>query len=200
MKRYGVILADPPWTYRDKAHSGERGVQYKYDVMSISDIKSLPVHRIATDNCALFLWVTFPLIQEGLDTMAAWGFTYKTVAFTWVKRSKTGAKLHWGMGNWTRSNAEICLLGVRGKPKRVDAGVHSVIESPIREHSQKPDEVRDRIVRLMGDVPRVELFARNTVPGWDAIGNGIDGRDIREVLGEWDGSDANRNVNTNGIR
>lgn len=183
MEKYNIILADPPWAYRDKARSGKRGVEYKYDVLSIDEIKQLPVQDIAANDCALFLWVTFPLLQEGLNTMRAWGFEYKTIAFNWVKQSKRGTKLHWGMGNWTRANSEICLLGIKGKPKRISAGVHSVvIESPVEEHSKKPGIVRERIVQLMGDIPRIELFAREKSAGWAAIGNGINGIDIRDIL------------------
>lgn len=108
------------------------------------------------------------MLREALEVIEAWGFTYKTVAFNWVKQNKTGAGLFWGLGNWTRSNSEICLLAVKGKPKRMSARVHSVILSPIQQHSRKPAETRDRIVELMGDLPRIELFAREAAPGWDA--------------------------------
>lgn len=113
------------------------------------------------------------MLKEALDVIEAWGFTYKTVAFNWVKQNKNGAGLFMGLGNWTRSNSEICLLAVRGKPKRVSASVHSVILSPLQQHSQKPGEARDRIVELMGDLPRIELFARETAPGWDSWGNEV---------------------------
>lgn len=117
------------------------------------------------------MWATFPMLREALEVIEAWGFTYKTVAFNWVKQNKTGAGLFWGLGNWTRSNSEICLLAVKGKPKRMSARVHSVILSPIQQHSRKPAETRDRIVELMGDLPRIELFAREAAPGWDAWGD-----------------------------
>ena len=182
MNKYSVIYADPPWTYNDKCHAGKRGVEYKYPTMSIEDIKNLQISNIADDNCILFLWVTFPLLQEGLDTIKAWGFTYKTVAFNWIKRNKKSDSLFWGMGNWTRSNSEICLLAIKGKPKRISAKVHSVIETfeteqidaRISRHSKKPDEIRNRIVELMGDIPRIELFAREKVNGWNAWGNEVD--------------------------
>lgn len=172
--KYNIIYADPPWNYNDPCNSGKRGAIHKYPTMSIEEIKKLPVRKIAADDSLLFLWVTFPLLQEGLDTIAAWGFKYKTIAFNWIKQSKTGQSLHWGMGNWTRANSEICLLGVRGNPKRVSAGVHSVVMSPLRKHSQKPDEVRDRIVELAGDLPRIELFARNETEGWHVWGNEVE--------------------------
>ena len=111
------------------------------------------------------------MLREALEVIEAWGFTYKTVAFNWVKQNKTGAGLFWGLGNWTRSNSEICLLAVKGKPKRMSASVHSVILSPVQQHSRKPAETRDRIVELMGDLPRIELFAREAAPGWDAWGD-----------------------------
>jgi N6-adenosine-specific RNA methylase IME4 len=105
-----------PWSYRDKCHAGQRGVIYKYQTMTIEEIKALPVWSIAAPDCCLFLWVTFPQLQEGLDTIKAWGFTYKTVAFNWVKKNKSGEGWFWGMGNWTRSNPEVCLLAIKGKP------------------------------------------------------------------------------------
>lgn len=174
--KYGAIMADPPWSYKDKARAGRRGAEYKYPTMAISDIAALPVADLAAPNCALFLWVTWPQLPAGLQVIDSWGFEYKTIAFTWIKTTKTG-KLAWGMGNWTRANSEPCLLGIKGKPKRVDAGVHSVIMSQRREHSRKPDEVRERIVQLLGDVPKIELFARQKVSGWDCWGNEVE-RDI----------------------
>lgn len=182
MDKYDVLYADPPWTYRDKCKSGNRGVEFKYPTMTIEDIKSLPVKEIASDNSALFLWVTWPLLKEGIDTLESWGLDYKTIAFNWIKMNKKSPTPFWGMGNWTRSNSEPCLLGVRGKPKRASASVHSVILSPIQKHSKKPDEARDRIVELMGDAKRIELFARELYPGWTCVGNDVDGSDIRQVL------------------
>jgi len=183
VKKYQIIYADPPWSYRDKARAGKRGAEYKYPCMSVEQIKALPVNALAAADCALFLWVTFPMLSEGLEVIQAWGFIYKTVAFTWVKTTRNG-KLFWGMGNLPFSNAEVCLLGVKGHPTRISTAVHSVIMATVREHSQKPDETRGRIVQLMGDLPRIELFARKKVPGWDAIGNDIDGRDIKCLLAE----------------
>ena len=115
--------------------------------------------------------MTFPLLKEAWPVLDAWGFTYKSVAFVWVKLNRKASTLFTGMGYWTRANAEICLLATRGHPKRANAGVHQVILSHIEEHSKKPEEARSRIVRLMGDVPRIELFARSRAPGWDVWGN-----------------------------
>jgi len=141
--------------------------------MSNQGIRSLPIADISADNSCLFLWTTMPMIPVALSVIEAWGFEYKTVAFVWVKTTKHG-KLAWGMGNWTRANSELVLLGIKGKPKRIDAGVHQVVRVPSRGHSRKPVEVRDRIVKLMGDTPRVELFARDKVEGWDAWGNEVE--------------------------
>jgi N6-adenosine-specific RNA methylase IME4 len=173
-KKYQVILADPPWHYRNYAdNTASRWVGNKYPVMSLDAIKSLPVEEIADKDCVLFLWTTPPCLLEAIEVVYCWGFTYKTKAFCWVKRNKVADSLFWGMGYWTRSNTEDCWLCVKGSPKRVDAGVHQVIEAPVREHSQKPDEARDRIVKLCGDVPRIELFARQKVAGWDAWGDEV---------------------------
>ena len=142
--------------------------------MSIDAIKALPVSTLAAKDCTLFLWLTFPCMCEAFSVIDAWGFTYKTVAFVWVKQNRKSNSLFIGMGYWTRANAEICVLATRGHPKRVNAGVRQIILSHIEEHSNKPDEVRDRIVQLMGDVPRIELFARQSPEGWDVWGNEVE--------------------------
>lgn len=142
--------------------------------MNTNDISNLPIKDLATDDCVLFMWVTMPKLNECFDVIKAWGFEYKTCAFTWVKKNKKSDSWFWGMGRWTRANAEICLLATKGKPKRMSASVHSVIDTPIEGHSKKPDIVRDKIIELCGDLPRVELFARQKADGWDAWGNEID--------------------------
>ena len=114
------------------------------------------------------------MLQEAFKIIEAWGFTYKTVAFVWIKQNKKSESWFWGLGGWTRSNAEICLLAVKGKPKRISAKVHQLIISHIEAHSKKPDVVRSRIVELLGDLPRLELFARQKPIGWDAWGNEIE--------------------------
>lgn len=172
-KKYNVIYVDPPWGYQNKATRA--AADKHYDTMTIEELKQMPITRgggcLAADDCALFMWATFPMLREALDLIEAWGFKYKTIAFNWIKQNKSGAGLFWGLGNWTRSNSEICLLAIRGKPKRISAAVHSVVMAPVQKHSQKPDEVRERIVKLVGDVPRIELFARAAAPGWDCWGN-----------------------------
>jgi len=166
---FNIILADPAWTYKDKALAGNRGACCKYDVMSIEDIKNLEVGKIAADDCVLFLWCTYPKLNEVFDVIKAWGFEYKTVAFTWVKKYRNGDNFM-GMGRWTRANAEVCLLATKGKPKRISASVRQIIESIPERHSKKPDIVRDKIVELCGDLPRIELFARERAEGWSSWG------------------------------
>lgn len=181
--KYKVIYADPPWQYKVYSDKGKsRSAESHYPTMTIEDIRKLPVELLADKDSVLFLWVTMPCLLEGLSVIKSWGFTYKTVAFVWVKQNRKSDSLFWGMGFWTRCNAEICILATRGKPQRVDAGVHQIVISHVEQHSKKPDEVRERIVRLCGDVPRIELFAREITTGWTCLGNEIDGLDIREAI------------------
>lgn len=180
--KYNVIYVDIPWNYRDKANAGKRGANHKYPTLTLKEVINLPVNEIVADNCFLFLWATAPLLPDAFKVIEAWGFEYKTMAFVWVKKNKVADSLFWGMGNFTRSNAEFCLLAVKGKPKRICAAVHSVVMSPIQKHSQKPNEVRNRIVELCGNIPRLEIFAREKYDGWDCVGNEIDGLDIRDSL------------------
>ena len=174
-KRYGVIYADPPWSFKTYSDKGKvRSAEKHYPTMSKEDIQNLPVRKIAADNSMLFLWVTAPCLIEGIELITAWGFTYKTVAFTWVKQNKKNDGIFTGMGYYTRSNAEYCLLATRGKVlERKSRSVSSVVLSHIERHSKKPNVVRDRIVGLLGNVPRIELFAREQADGWDAWGNEI---------------------------
>jgi len=172
-KKYKIIYADPPWSYKDKALAGNRGAGCKYQTQEKNWLDGLPVSEIADKDCALFLWVTMPMLNECFDLIKAWGFEYKTCAFTWVKKNKKSDSWFWGMGNWTRANAEVCLLATKGKPKRISASVHSVIDARIEGHSKKPDIVRDKIVQLLGNLSRIELFARERYSGWDAWGNEV---------------------------
>ena len=142
--------------------------------MSLEDIKALPIGELAAKDCVLFMWITFPCMQEAFQVLEAWGFEYKTTAFVWIKQNRVSDSLFWGMGYWTRANAELCMLATVGRPKRRSASVHQVILSSIEEHSKKSDVVRERIVELLGDLPCVELFARKKTEGWDAWGNEIE--------------------------
>jgi len=176
-KKYNIIYADPPWSYRDKRDKHPRlcgGASAHYNTMTVEEIKNLPVNKLADDNCMLFIWVTFPNLQEGLDVIKAWGFTYKTLGFSWIKTNKKNGKPFFGIGYYTKSNCEVCLIGVKGKPIVVSNKVSSVIIAPREEHSKKPDIVRDKIVELCGDLPRIELFARQKVEGWDVWGNEVE--------------------------
>ena len=176
---FNVIYADPPWTFRPWSDKGKgRSPEKHYDCMSLADVRALPVPDIAAENCTLFLWATDPLLPEALKLIEAWGFTYKTVAFHWAKLNKSATRLIFtagdfftGMGYWTRANSELCLLATKGKPQRVSMSVRRLVIEPRREHSRKPDAVADRIVDLMGDVPRIELFARQSRRGWETWGD-----------------------------
>lgn len=186
-KKYQIIYADPPWSYNDTQKSGGTaffGASARYETMNNKDIMNLPIQNIADKNCVLFLWATSPLLPEAIETIKKWGFQYKTIAFCWNKQSKHGKWIS-NMGRWIMGNIELCLLGTKGKPKRVVKNVKQLVIAERKKHSEKPSEVRERIVELMGDLPRIELFSRNPVEGWDCIGNEIDGRDIREVLKNW---------------
>ena len=142
--------------------------------MSNKDICNLNIAELANKDCVLFLWATFPKLSEALQVIKAWGFHYKTIAFLWLKQNKSKKGWFFGLGFWTRGNAEICLLATKGKPHRKSNKVHQFIISPIREHSRKPNEAREKIVELMGDIPRLELFAREKTNGWDVWGNEIE--------------------------
>lgn len=169
---YNIIYADPPWRYEQRKVQG--AAENHYPTMSIDELCALPVESLAAKDCLLFLWATFPMLPEALRLIKAWGFSFKTVAFVWLKQNRKSPTWFYGLGRWTRGNAEICLLAKRGNPKRHSASVHQFIISPIEQHSKKPDVTRDKIVELAGDLPRVELFARQKIPGWDVWGNEVE--------------------------
>lgn len=203
---YNIIYSDPPWHYNARNNTNTKfgaGV-HRYSTMKTEEICRLPVQNICEKNCALFLWTTFPRLDAGLKVINAWGFDYKTLAFVWIKLNKGRAKypaeqlgnviyakglnkfLDWitffGTGYYTKSNPEVCLLGIKGSMKPVNNSISNVFYSPLEKHSKKPDVIRDKIVQLFGDLPRVEMFARESHEGWDSLGNEIDGRDIKEAL------------------
>lgn len=159
MRKYNIIYADPPWSYNDKMSGHSFSLDHEYETQHKNWIARLPINNIADKDCVLFLWATSPLLPEAFEVMKAWGFKYKTVAFCWSKRTKHGKYVS-NLGRWTMGNIELCLLGVKGKPKRIKRNVKQLVVAERRKHSQKPDEVRERIVELMGDLPRIELFAR----------------------------------------
>ena len=170
MKKYQIIYADPPWAYNESG-SGNRVVSSKYSTMQIEEIEKINISSICADNCILWLWVTFPRLQEGLRLIKSWGFEYKGLGFNWIKMNKKANTKFWGMGYYTRQNPEICLIGRRGKLKPLVRNVHSVFESRIETHSKKPNGIREKIVEICGDLPRIELFAREKTEGWDIWGN-----------------------------
>jgi N6-adenosine-specific RNA methylase IME4/DNA-binding XRE family transcriptional regulator len=167
-KKYNIIYADPPWRYWE---SGNKNQSEHYSTMTIEDICNLPIKDIAADDSVLFLWVTYPILDSAFKVIESWGFKYSTAAFVWVKKNKTADTPFFGCGAWTRANSELCLLATRGSVQRLDATISQVIESPIEEHSKKPDVVRELIERLVGKLPRVELFCRHPADGWDVWGN-----------------------------
>jgi N6-adenosine-specific RNA methylase IME4 len=172
-RKYGAIYADPPWAFRNWSAKGTgRNAISHYDCLSFEALAALPVPDLAAENCVLFLWATDPLLHRAFDLIRAWGFEYKTVAFYWVKQNSKSSGYFTGLGYWTRANPEQCLLATRGKPIRKAKDVHRLVIGPRREHSRKPDEVRDRIERLVAG-PYLELFSRETKPGWDCRGDQI---------------------------
>ena len=176
-KKYNIIYADPPWDYGNtKNHNGQFwGIADRhYPVMKLDEIKSLPILDLCEPNAYLFLWVTSPFLEKGFEIIKSWGFKYATVGFVWVKTTNDGKRVRTdGLGKYTISNAEYCLIARRGKYWRVAKNVQQIVQCPKAAHSKKPDEVRDRIVQLCGDVSRIELFARQTAPGWDSWGNEV---------------------------
>jgi len=153
-----------------------------YDTMSTEEICNLPIQQIADNNCILFLWVTSPLLPEGFKVIERWGFKYKTIGFTWIKTYGSGALFN-GMGHYTRPSTELCLLATKGSLKRLDRSVYQVYVGLIGKHSTKPPEIRNRIVDLFGDLPRIELFARTKSLDWDVWGNEIDQKHPQEFKG-----------------
>ena len=172
-KKYHIIYADPPWTFKTWSDKGKgKSAEQHYDCMTMEDIKNLSVQDICEEDAVCIMWVTFPLLKDGIETLEAWGFEYKTVAFNWVKRNKKANSWFVGMGYYTRSNAEIAILGTRGKVlKRANHNVPQVCDDRIREHSRKPDIIRQRIIDLFGDISRIELFCRDAPQGWDTWGD-----------------------------
>ena len=146
IEKYSIIYADPPWRYSAKKVQG--AAENHYPTMSIDELCALPVAELAAKDSALFMWATFPQLPEALRLIRAWGFTYKSVAFVWLKKNKKADSWFYGLGFWTRANAEICLLATKGHPKRQAADIHQFIISPIEAHSKKPDETRDKICLL----------------------------------------------------
>jgi N6-adenosine-specific RNA methylase IME4 len=176
LKKYNIIYADPPWLFSNKKTGGKMksGAQHHYKVMSISDLKELPIKRLADDNCVLVMWWVGSQPQEAIDLVKAWGFTIKNMnGFVWVKLTKKLLKF-FGMGFYTRAGSESAIIAIKGKPSIESHSVRAVREAVIEAHSKKPDAFRDDIVELCGDLPRIELFARQKTNGWDSHGYEIE--------------------------
>lgn len=171
---YKVIYADPPWAFTTYSNKGkEKAPEAHYGTMSLEDIKNLPVGDIACSDAVLYLWVYNPMIPQGLDVMASWGFEFKTLGFNWRKLTKHG-KDAFGLGYYTRGSSELCLIGTKGTPGRPKKpwNVRQIVNEPTREHSRKPDCIYERI-EAMYDGPYIELFGRTEQPGWDVFGNEV---------------------------
>jgi len=190
--KYSIIYADPPYTYRnwamqDITKKGEKWGKGHgrpiYNLMKDIDIYNIPVQDICEKNCVLLLWCPYPKLDIGFNIIHNWGFIFKTVAFTWVKLNKKSNTYFMGCGYYFRANSEICLLATKGNTlKRKKRNISNLIVSKIEGHSKKPDIARDKIIDLFGDIPRIELFARQQTEGWDATGLDLDGRDVYDAI------------------
>ena len=171
-QKFGAIVADPPWLFKNRGKPNEKSALAHFNLMSLGDICDLPVANIAADDCALFLWAPGAHLRQAFRVMDAWGFTYKTSVFTWVKLTSKGNRC-FGLGLWTRRNPEPCYLATRGSPKCKSGGVRELIESPRREYGRKPDEFYTRVEQLVPG-PYLDLFSRQRRPGWHVWGDQID--------------------------
>lgn len=177
--RYSVLYADPPWQY-DGSQTKDGAAGKHYACMATDDIGAIPVRDITAKNGACFLWATGPRLPEAIEVMRQWGFHYRGVAYVWVKTTKSGRIIS-GQGvrpTFTKPTTEFLLVGStskRGRPLKLLTEAQGQVVLAPREarHSQKPDVFRQRIVDLVGDVPKIELFARQRVAGWDAWGNEV---------------------------
>lgn len=158
--KYEVIYADPPWLYNDTLGGNAKMGAMPYPCMKQEDIFKLPVKELAAKDAILFMWATMPKLQEALDTIKAWGFTYKTCAFCWVKQNPKSGGIFAGLGRWVQGNAELCLLATKGHPHRESKSVKQIVLAPRGRHSEKPAEVRSRIVELAGGESILSSFLR----------------------------------------
>ena len=186
MRKYNIIYADPPWSFREKLTTSSDGKEItdSYPVMTDKELLDLPVGELADKNCLLFLWIVYANLPLGLECIEKWGFHYSTVGFEWLKTTSTG-KLVSYFGHWVVGGSiELCLLAKKGSVPRIDKTVRRLVTAPRGSHSAKPPEVRDRIVQLLGDLPRIELFAREQAPGWDVWGNEVE-NSINWAMDKW---------------
>ena len=192
MKKYKIIYADPAWDYKDKKNNDPAMGGITYKTTTLKEMKGFKVNEIADKDSVLCMWVTMPMLQEGLELIKAWGFNYKTCLFNWIKINPNAeliekkiegrtmpdveikGGIYSGMGHWVNGNAELCLFAKKGSPKRMVKNVKQIQIYPRGRHSSKPSYLRNEIVRLFGDLPRIELFAREKQEGWDVWGNEVE--------------------------
>jgi N6-adenosine-specific RNA methylase IME4 len=172
-KKYGVIYADPPWTFKTYSDKGkDRSPEKHYDVLNLTDIIRLPVCDLSKNDSVLLMWVIDPLLDKAFEVIKGWGFTYKTVGFTWAKTNRTRPGYFTGLGYWTRANPEMCLLATKGKPKRLAKNIPQLVVSERQRHSQKP--LLHKQIEKLVDGPYIELFARQKpYDNWDYWGNEV---------------------------
>lgn len=177
---YDVILADPPWHFRNysadepgKIHNRSRGANKHYPTIVTDDLCKLQVP--SANNSVLFMWACWPTLPDAIKVIESWGFEYKTLAWVWIKANKTGWGFFEGMGYYTRANSEPCLLATRGNlPKPSNRSIMALIYSPVQQHSKKPDDQYRKIEALYPGKNYLELFARRTRPGWHVWGNEVE--------------------------
>lgn len=185
--KFSLIMADPPWQFKTYSDKGkDKSPEQHYRCLNIEDIKNIPVQNIAAKDSVLVMWVYNPMLPEAIEVMESWGYKFVTILFNWTKTTNDGLTSAFGTGYYTRHNTEICLLGKKGKGLKVKShSIRQQVSTPKEQHSKKPEIVRDNLIELFGDVPRVELFARpnaSNQTGWTLIGNEIDGLDINFAI------------------
>jgi|TARA_R110001583_G_scaffold105219_3_gene252769 N6-adenosine-specific RNA methylase IME4 len=177
-KKYNIIYADPPWQFSSRIHQENRGFTHSlekhYSTMTEQEICSIPIKNITDENCILFMWVTDSHLEQALKVIAAWGFHYKTIGFTWVKHYASGSYCY-NFSPYLLKSTEICLIATKGKLKEIKEknDIKGLVFAERTKHSKKPQEVRARIEQMCKDLPRIELFARQKTPGWDVWGNEV---------------------------
>lgn len=178
-KKYNIIYADPPWSFSSKQLQKEKGKRFNslenvYHTEKTENMKNWNIKRICNNDSAIFMWTTDAHIKEAIDLMESWGFKYVTIAFIWSKRSKNNKEIY-TLGAWTLKNCEICLFGTRGQMLKYKKSncIRQLVKAERTKHSKKPDLVYSLIEELFGDLPRIELFARQQVKGWDCWGDEV---------------------------
>ena len=191
-KKFGVILADPPWKFSDnlkyeKRDKTVRGANFMYPTLNLAEIRALPVQELSADNALCGIWVPSAFLKAGLDVLEAWGFTYKQL-WVWGKRSKSDpTRLAFGMGRLARNCHEPLLVGTRGKYTKHlrNHSQRNLFMHPTMKHSEKPESVQDSLDLMFPQWDKLELFARRPRPGWTCIGNeapATHGEDIRDSV------------------